>query len=214
MLLAKGWGYEFVKYSCKNCEKTRKVFALVIITDGKTTSARICKLGEIPPFGPPIPSRVMTLVGRDRDLFLKGRRAELRGLGIGAFAYYRRVVEEQKGRIIGEIGKVARRLGAPKAILELFAQAAAETQFSKAIETITTAIPESLLINGHNPLTLLYTPLSEGLHEHTDEYCLELATSIRVVLTELAERISNALKDEAELQGAVTRLLTRKSTES
>jgi len=64
-----------------------------------------------------------------------------------------------------------------------------ETQFSKAIETIKAAIPESLLIDGHNPLTLLHDALSEGLHAQTNEDCLELATSIRVVLTELAERI-------------------------
>jgi hypothetical protein len=45
------------------------------------------------------------------------------------------------------------------------------------------------------------------MHDRTDKLCLELATSIRVVLTELAERISQALKDEAELKQAVTRLL-------
>jgi hypothetical protein len=45
------------------------------------------------------------------------------------------------------------------------------------------------------------------LHDRTDEECLELATSIRVVLTEFAERVANALKDEAELNTAVARLL-------
>ncbi len=52
--------------------------------------------------------------------------------------------------------------------------------------------------------------LSEGLHAGTDKECLELATSIRVVLTELAERISQALKDEAELNQAVARLMKPK----
>lgn len=36
-----------------------------------------------------------------------------------------------------------------------------------------------------------------------------MATSIRVVLTELAERISVALKDEAELKQAIGNLLKR-----
>jgi len=48
---------------------------------------------------------VITLIGPDREIFLRGRRAENQGLGIGAFAYYRRVVENQKGRIITQIGK-------------------------------------------------------------------------------------------------------------
>jgi hypothetical protein len=73
------------------------------------------------------------------------------------------------------------------------------------------AIPQTLLINGHNPLTLLHTALSSGLHEQSDERCLELAHDIRVVLAELSERLSQALKDEAELNAAVTRLLQAKT---
>jgi hypothetical protein len=142
-------------------------------------------------------------------LFLQGRRAELRGLGIGAFAYYRRVVENQKGRLISEIGKVAAKLSPNAQLGNRFDKAAKETQFSAAIDAVRGAIPSVLLIDGHNPLTLLYTALSEGIHENSDERCLELANSIRVVLTELADRISQALKDEAELQKAVSTLLNR-----
>jgi len=167
--------YEYVTYVCRNCSKKHKTFLLLVL---KSTN-RVQKLGEFPPFGPPVPARVITLVGSDRELFLKGRRAELRGLGIGAFAYYRRVVEDKKGAIIEEIGKVAKRLGASPETLALFAEAQAETQFSKAIDKIKAAIPQSLLINGHNPLNLLHSALSENLHNGTDEKCLELATSIR-----------------------------------
>ena len=69
--------------------------------------------------------------------------------------------------------------------------------------------PESLLINGQNPLKLLHAPRSEGLHDLSDERCLELATSIRVVLTELTDHISRALHDKKELDEAVNRLLNR-----
>ena len=199
--------FAFLEYSCKNCGEFEKTFALVVQRDGNSKSGKVLKLGEAPPFGPPTPSRVMKLVGEDRELFLKRRRAELHGLGIGAFAYYRRVVEEQKGRIIEEIGKVALKISPSKETEGLFGKAKAETQFTTAIDMIKSAIPEAVLIGGHNPLTLLHSALSEGLHAHTDEECLELATSIRVVLTELAERISTALKEEATLKHAVSRLL-------
>lgn len=210
--LTSGWELEFLMYVCRNCRKTTKTFALLVCKDANnSTSALVYKLGELPIFGPPTPARLISLVGEDRELFLSGRRAELRGLGIGAFAYYRRVVEAQKGRIIREIGKVASRLNASPETLLLFTDAEKETQFSAAIDKIKAAIPESLRINGQNPLTLLHTALSEGLHDKTDPECLELATSIRLVLAELAERISTALKDEAELRGAVNRLLSRNS---
>jgi hypothetical protein len=62
---------------------------------------------------------------------------------------------------------------------------------------------------GDNPLILLHSALSEGLHAQTDEQCLELAQAVRVVLAELAERIGQALKDEAELNAAISRLMKR-----
>jgi hypothetical protein len=201
----------FIRYTCQNCKKTMKTFALAVIRDEMGPTGRVVKLGELPTFGPPVPARVITLVGADRDLFLKGRRAELRGLGIGAFAYYRRVVEDKKGKIIEEIGKVAEKLGASVETLQLFSDAKSETHFTAAIDKVKPAIPQSLLINGHNPLTLLHSALSEGMHARTDEECLSLATSIRLVLIELAERISVALKEDAELKEAVSRLLNRKS---
>jgi hypothetical protein len=202
--------YLFRTYQCSNCQKTEKTYALLVVDDGDG-SGRVVKLGELPPFGPPVPARVISLVGPDRELFLSGRRAESQGLGIGAFAYYRRVVENQKGRIITEIGKVAERLRASVEVVRLFQNAAKETQFSRAIDQVKDAIPESLLIDGQNPLTLLHSALSEWLHAHTDEECLQIAQDIRIVLTELADRISQALKDEAELKQSVSRLLSRRT---
>ena len=47
---------------------------------------------------------------------------------------------------------------------------------------------------------------SAGLHEQPDERCLDLAHDVRVVLADLAERIGQALKDDAELTAAISRL--------
>ena len=44
-----------------------------------------------------------------------------------------------------------------------------------------------------------------------DTVVLELATSIRVVLTELADRTSRALQDKKELDDAVSQLLKREA---
>lgn len=135
-------------------------------------------------------------------------------MGIGAFAYYRRVVENQKNRIIVEIAKVATILGSTPEIDALFAAAVTETQFSKSIEMVKDAIPQSLLIKGHNPLTLLHTALSRGLHnpDMTDSHCLALAQSIRTVLADLSERISEALKNTKEVQDALSVLLATPNT--
>jgi hypothetical protein len=86
-----------------------------------------------------------------------------------------------------------------------------EKHFKKALQSVKDAVPPALLINGHNPLMLLHSALSGDVHQQTDESCLELAHDVRVVLVELAERLGQSLKDEAELNTVVTRLLKSKA---
>jgi (p)ppGpp synthase/HD superfamily hydrolase len=52
--------------------------------------------------------------------------------------------------------------------------------------------------------------LSRGLHELSDEQCLAIAHDVRVVLVELADRLGQALKDEAEINAAINRLSSGK----
>ena len=153
----------------------------------------------------------ISLIRDERDYYLKGRRSENQGLGIAAFAYYRRVVENQKDKIFAEVIKASKKVNAPEKMIGELEEARKETQFSKAMEKIKPGVPEALLIDGHNPLMLLHNALSEGLHAQTDEECLELATSIRVVLTDLVERMASVLSDHAELKTAVKKLIEVKT---
>lgn len=201
----------FLKYKCANCQNSIKTYSVTATRAKDGESGTLYKFGETPIFGPPTPARLLKLIGPDRDIFLKGRRCENQGLGVGAFVYYRRVVESQKNRILIEIIKVLERLGATEENIATLNLAIAETQFTKALEIAKPAIPESLLVNGHNPLKLLHSALSDGIHNMSDEECLGYATSVRIVLGELSERLSQALKNEAELTHAISRLLTPKN---
>lgn len=120
----------------------------------------------------------------------------------------------KKNRILDEVIRAAKKIDASKEMLGRLEAAKKETQFTKAIDDVKPAVPEALLISGHNPLTLLHSALSQGLHAETDEECLELATNIRVVLTELAERTTLVLRDSAELDEAISRLMAWKSKKS
>lgn len=201
----------YVTYRCYNCLKEEKTFSLAAKLDREYSGSGHCyKFGELPNFGPPTPSKLIKLIGPDREEFLSGRRCENQGLGVGAFIYYRRVVENQKNRILEEIIKVSQKIGAPTEKVDVLKDAIQETQFSTALKNAKDAIPESLLINGHSPLLLLHSALSEGVHALSDEQCLELASSVRIVLGELSERLSQALKDEAELSKALGTLMSYK----
>jgi hypothetical protein len=202
----------YLKYQCRNCGESEKVYSLALSVAKSFHQAGVAyKYGEHPLFGPPTSRRLLTLLAEEKETFLKGRRVELEGLGIGAFAYYRRVVENQKGALLDEIIKVAHKANARAEVIATLQAAKNETQFKKAVAMVSDAIPESLRVNGHNPLTLLHSALSEGLHNDSDEKCLELATAIRVVMQDLADRVGSALKDRAELDAAVNRLTNRGS---
>ncbi len=73
-------------------------------------------------------------------------------------------------------------------------------------------MPESLLIDDHSPILLLYRSLSRGVHELFDEECLKLAGTVRLVLGELSEKLSAILKDKAELTEAISTLMHGKNS--
>lgn len=205
----------FYFYACRNCRLGFKIYALSLfitseipeLSSNRTNLAGTCfKYGEDPLFGPSTPSRLIKLIGPDKDLFLKGRRCELMGIGIGAFAYYRRVVENQKNRILDQIIQISRKLNVNDSIIQNLEKAKAETQFKRSMDNVRSAIPESLLLNGKNPFVLLHSALSVGLHAESDEVCLDIAQQIRIVLVELAERMSVALKDDEDLKDAIIKL--------
>lgn len=207
------YDFFYLTYKCSNCQETEKTFSLAAKLKGNVTQEGDCyKFGELPTFGPSVSPKLIKLIGPDRDDFLKGRRCENQGLGVGAFIYYRRVVENQKDRILGKIITVSEKIGASEESIDRLRNAISETQFSKAMDVAKSSLPESLLISGHNPLALLHSALSEGVHAMNDEECLTIAGSVRVVLGELADRLSQALKDEAEVKRALSHLMNRKKS--
>jgi hypothetical protein len=199
----------FLPYACRTCNLTQKIFAIFLDHDETDGSGQALKYGEWPVFGPPTSGRLLSLVGSERDMFMKGRRAESQSLGVGAFTYYRRIVETLKNKLIDEIVRVGERARVQQQMLDSLAAAKKEAQFSRAVDLAANAVPPTLLIDGHNPLSLLRTALTEGNAAKSDDEALEIATSMRIVLQEFAEKAHVALKDQGELRSAVSRLASR-----
>jgi len=203
-------GMHSLAYHCRNCGVLVKTISVAFPSPQEFylgRNIRVIKIGECPLPSLRVPARVHRLVQEDRDLLIKGLRAESQGLGIGAFSYYRRVIERHKDALFDAIIKVANRVGSDPSLISNLQSAKKEVQFSKAVEVMKDGIPESLKISGHNPLSLLHTATSRGLHSQSDEECLELAKDIRLVLVEFAENIASVLKDHVELDNALSRLM-------
>jgi hypothetical protein len=204
--------YLWCDYHCRNCEKFLKRYAITVTApeaDYKTGFA--LKVGEFPLFGPHLPSGVVELLGGDSEYFLKGHRAEAQGLGIAAFAYYRRVVESQRTHIFDEIISAAEHVGADAAMIDRLKYLRQHWRFQQSVDELKGCLPQILLIDGQNPLELLHPVLSDSIHDRTDEEALEIASEIRLVLINLAERIALAKTQSDELRQAVAKLAARKA---
>jgi hypothetical protein len=200
---------KFVSYLCGDCRKAHKLFSLWIVPS--KDGGRVYKYGEKPPFGEPVPKKLLRLFGSDSKTFLKGRQCENQGLGIGAFAYYRRVVENHKNDLFDEIIRVCETVNASHELIAELGSAKQEVSFTRSMEHIKTALPQGLLINGDNPLLALHRALSVGLHSETDEACLKLASAVRLVLGDLVEKMSFLRQDRKELSAAMSSLRAKKS---
>lgn len=201
------WSRVFLHYACSNCRSRSKIFAIMARWNTAADEGEAAKLGEWPPFGSQVSLGIISILGRNKDMFLKGRRAEIQGLGIGALAYYRRVIENQKDHIIDEIIRILRRTNSDETQIEKLKSAKTEKQFKEAVALISDAIPQALLINGYNPLALLEQAMTKGSYVQKDSDALKLATAIRKILTELAERVVRALEDQTDIDEAVNYIL-------
>jgi len=198
---------DFLLYTCKDCGEGSKTFCVISRDADDNGNGQAVKIGEFPELHLDLPRSMKGLLGDDFSLFIKGLTCEKRGLGIGAFTYYRRVVEAQKNHLIAEIARVAEKLGAPKEVTDTLTRAQKERQFTRAVELLRGAIPESLLVDSHNPLRLLHDALSVGVHAESDDTCLRIAHSIRCVLADLSERLKLALGEQNELRASVSELM-------
>lgn len=195
-------------YLCRNCQSIHKYFCIQFVIENgeeakKFGQARVIKLGEYPQYQFASVQALRKSDPHVRILFQKGLTAENSGLGIGAFSYYRRVVENNKDSLINAIITIARNQGASSDDIQIFERAKTEQQFTKSIESIKDLIPKSLFIENHNLLKILHSILSEGIHNKSDEDCLLLAKEIRVLFVRLNQRIEEYVRDESEVRAAL-----------
>jgi hypothetical protein len=172
---------------------------------------RILKIGEDPPFGIMANDELSRFLTNDAELFAKGLRAENQGLGIGAYTYYRRIVDNQKDHLLDQIEKVLKLHGGSTEISAAIAKARSTDSFTRAMEQIKGMLPGSLRVDGHNPLQLIYDQLSDGVHGQSDEVCLARAAIIREALSGMAGRIAALLKEDETLRQAISTLTNLQS---
>lgn len=191
-------------YVCASCRKYCRYFLLKF--DEKKES--VTKVGQEPPWDINIDRPLEKALGERAGLFKKGLISESQGYGIGAFGYYRRIVEEIIDDLLEQISGLMSGEERSK-YLEALEQTKKTTIAKDKIELVKDLLPLNLRPNGMNPLSTLYSTLSQGLHQKSDEQCLESAIGVKQVLIYLVSQIEIAKTSADEFTEGMQNLLDR-----
>lgn len=195
-----------LKYTCAHCQEFNRYFFVKIDADAK----HITKIGQFPGWEITPDKNITKMLGGKIVLFKKGLVCESQGYGIGAFAYYRRIVEEIIDRLLQEISDLMD--GSEKnKYLEALEKTKKTIVTQEKISLVKDLLPPLLRPDGMNPLSTLHSFLSEGLHEKPDEDCVELAAAIREVLVYLVNQVAISKNSSKSFTDSMRKLLQKKS---
>lgn len=193
-----------VVYLCAACKKRERFFLLQFADD------YVMKVGQYPPWEI-VPDKALSeLLGDHQDYYKKGLVCESQGYGIGAYAYYRRIIEAIIDSLLDSIIDLI-----PESEKQQYLEALNKTKETiiaqEKIELVKDLLPEILRPDGMNPLNLLHSTLSEGLHAKTDEECLEIAGSIRDTLVFLVNQVLQTKESSKKFTSRMRKLLEKKA---
>lgn len=187
-------------FQCVQCESSY-VFGLRARWDFDEQRVLLTKLGQMPSFGGRLPNNLRRFASdtRTSDLLLKGYRCLQQGYGVGAFAYLRLAVEELREPVFDLLLKVCDDDIQRQGLIE----AKAQRSFVTALKEANRVAPGFLGTATHDPLRLLYSALSKGLHSGAnDEVNLSAANAVLILLTDVLDRVREKRQHREKLDEA------------
>lgn len=191
-------------YICGGCNESLQYYSIKI----SNKFDYVMKVGQYPPWEISVDKDFKKIIGKHEETYKKGLTCESQGYGIGAYAYYRRIVEELIDDLLEGITDLIS--GEEK---EKYIKALEEAKKSHIaqdkIAIVKDLLPPILMPEGNNPLKLLYSQLSSGIHSLSDDECLERASYIRKILLFLVKEIVNHRNSSKEFTESIKELLSK-----
>lgn len=198
-----------IVYNCKSCGKFNRYFMIQFGKDSEGTF--VMKVGQMPPWEISPDTSLTKLLGERADYYRKALVCESQSYGIGAFSYYRRIVEEIIDDLLMEISELVEG-DEEKEKFKAVVEAAKKTRVTQdKIALVKDVLPNSLRPGGMNPLSVLHEVLSEGLHARSDSDCMELSSNVRKILVFLVNQTATTKVARDDFMDGMKKVLERKS---
>ena len=195
-----------VTYECQRCVSHTRQF--VFGTKGAGDGTKFVKFAAWPAQRPRSRNAVKDILDKEKaDFFRRGMMCEQHGLGMGAHAYYRRIVETSIEEWLDELKAVTGEEGHQ----EWLDKHDGRPQMGEQIDRLQHFMHDSIAGDGKAPINALYSTLSKGLHSLPEDDCLVLAEALRELLVFTLIKISE-MRDKGDLiQDAQNKLNNLKS---
>ena len=165
----------------------------------------VTKIGQFPPFEiGPNKDLIRFLNEEDQENYKKATICLSQNYGIGAFAYLRRIVENEMIRLVESLAEIDRPESKNiKLLLDSFRE---NHIMTKLIDGVYEYIPNSLKDLGDNPLKILYGQLSGGIHEFSEDECSAKASEIDIILKFVIKKINEETSEVLAAKEAMKNL--------
>lgn len=155
-------GRSYFEFTCLTCRRaSRRYYVVQFVTDEHVD---IEKAGQYPRPRLPRNRHVQRFMADDAANYEKAIACLANAYGIGAFAYYRRLVEDNIGRLLELVQEDAAASSSGTETLAALKQLGTNCPMAEKIKIANDAVPAHLKPDGLNPLGRLYGALSEGIH--------------------------------------------------
>ncbi len=191
-------------YKCTSCKDFYRYFLLKIDKDLSSVE----KIGQYPPWDISIEKELKDILNKCEKYYKNGKICESQSYGIGAFAYYRRIIEEIIDYLLDRIPELME--GEEKENYQEALEQVKQTKItSKKIELVYDLLPPVLNPGEFNPLKTIHEKLSEGIHQKSDEDCLNDAQILRENLIFVVKKILIESKEKMEFTSKMRKLLDK-----
>jgi len=179
--------YEFY-FTCSGCH--RNVFVAWIEFNYEERYIR--KVGQSIAWRINLEKELEKDLGEDAELYKKALILLSQSYGIGACAYLRRIIENQINPLLQILYEMRQHEGAETSELEQIAETMRRKDFTSKVEMAAAILPDSIMIDGDNPVKLMHDRLSVNLHSLPEEEVIPIAralkTTFEYVVVELNRR--------------------------
>ena len=208
------------RYVCSACRDSARLFFIQFGSekieaknkDGKdveNTVVSMMKVGQNPAWSIEMDKELEKMLGEHAEYYKRGLICESQSYGIGAYAYFRRITEDVIDELLESILDLVEE-DEKEQYKEKLEQVKIEKIAENKINLVKDLLPKSLQVDGMNPLKKLYGVLSQGIHDETDEECMEKAEAIRGILVFLVNQVIRTKKDKKSFTEGMKKILGNK----